>query len=151
MKKLIVIISTLFLINIVTGCEVVTGEYKEGTYFGYSYDSEYDAYATAVIYVDSTGSIKSVFIDTTYINKEKSSTTLSTKRVEGDDYKMKIYNSNAAGEWYEQVEKIEKYVVENQKLDVELDNSGKTDAISGATINISPIKEAVNNAIKNAK
>ena len=151
MKKLIVIISTLFLINIVTGCEVVTGEYKEGTYFGYSYDSEYDAYATAVIYVDSTGSIKSVFIDTTYINKEKSSTTVSTKRIEGDDYKMKIYNSSAAGEWYEQVEKIEKYVVENQKLDVELDNSGKTDAISGATINISPIKEAVNNAIKKAK
>lgn len=151
MKKLIIIISTLFLINVVTGCEAVTGEYKEGTYFGYSYDSEYDAYATAVIYVDSTGSIKSVFIDTTYINKEKSSTTVSTKRVEGNDYKMKTYNQAAAGEWYEQVEKIEKYVVENQGLDVKLNNEGKTDAISGATINISPIKEAVDNAIKQAK
>lgn len=151
MKKIIIIISTLFLINVVTGCEAVTGEYKEGTYFGYSYDSEYDAYALAVVYVDNTGTIKSVFIDTTYINKEKSSTTVSTKKVEGDDYKMKVYNQSAAGEWYEQVEKVEKYVVENQKLDVELNSEGKTDAISGATINISPIKEAVNNALKQAK
>lgn len=151
MKKIIIIITTLFLINVVTGCEAVTGEYKEGTYFGYSYDSEYDAYALAVVYVDSTGTIKSVFIDTTYINKEKSETTVSTKKVEGNDYKMKVYNQSAAGEWYEQVEKVEKYVVENQKLDVELNSEGKTDAISGATINISPIKEAVNNALKQAK
>lgn len=151
MKKLISIITILFLINIVTGCEVVTGEYKEGTYFGYSYDSEYDAYATAVVYVDETGSIKSVFIDTTYINKEKSATTVSTKRIEKDDYKMKVYYQQAVGEWYEQVEKIEKYVIENQKLDVELNSEGKTDAISGATINISPIKEAVNDALKQAK
>lgn len=151
MKKLIVIISALFLINVVTGCETVTGEYKEGTYFGYSYDSEYDAYATAVVYVDSTGSIKSVFIDTTYINKEKSESTVTTKRVEGNDYKMKVYYPSAVGEWYEQVEKVEKYVVEHQGLDVELNSEGKTDAISGATINISPIKEAVNNALKQAK
>lgn len=151
MKKLILILTTLFLMNIVTGCEVVTGEYKEGTYFGYSYDNEYDAYATAVVYIDQTGSIKSVFIDTTYINKEKSSSTVSTKRIEKDDYKMKVYYPSAVGEWYEQVEKVEKYVVENQGLDIELNSEGKTDAISGATINISPIKEAVNNALKQAK
>lgn len=150
MKKFILFISTLFLVTILTGCEAVTGEYKEGTYFGYSYDSDYDAYATAVIYVDQTGSIKSVFIDTTYINKEKS-TAVSTKKVEGKDYKMKEYNSKAAGEWYEQVEKVEKYVLDNQGLDIELNEKGKTDAISGATINISPIKEAVNNALKQAK
>lgn len=150
MKKIVVLISLLFL-TFGTGCEVMTGDYKKGTYFGYAYDETYDSYATAVIYVDESGMIQSAFIDSTYINKEKSDTTASTKRIEGNDYNMKKYYPSAAGEWYEQAEALEKYIVEHQGLDVTLNEEGKTDAISGATINLTAIQEAVNNALKQAK
>ena len=150
MKKIGVLMS-LLLLMLGTGCEVITGNYKEGTYFGYAYDASYDSYATAVIYVDASGMIQSAFIDSTYINKEKSDTTASTKRVEGSDYNMKTYYPSAAGEWYEQAEALEKYIVEHQGLNVVLNEEGKTDAISGATINLTAIQEAVNNALKKAK
>ena len=150
MKKILVIAGFVLLI-LCTGCEIVTGTYNEGTYFGYAYDAEYDAYATSVIYVDASGTIQSVFIDTTYINKEKSETTVSTKRIEGNDYKMKTYYPMAVGEWYEQAEALEEYIIKNQGLNVTLDADGKTDAISGATINIAPIVKAVNNALEQAK
>ena len=119
--------------------------------FGTGCDSAYDSYATAVIYVDESGMIQSAFIDSTYINKEKSDTTASTKRIEGNDYNMKTYYPAAAGEWYEQAEALEKYIVEHQGLDITLNEEGKTDAISGATINLTAIQEAVNNALKQAK
>lgn len=150
MKKLGILISIVFIL-MGTGCEVVTGDYKEGTYFGYAYDSDYDSYATAVIYVDEAGTIKSAFIDSTYINKAKSETTASTKRVEGEDYNMKTYYPSAVGEWYEQAEALEKYIIQNQGFNVTLDANGKTDAVSGATINLNAISEAVNNALKQAK
>ena len=151
MKKLFIILFAITLLSIGTGCEIITGEYKEGTYFGYAYDADYDSYATTVIYVDEAGMIKSVFIDSTYINKSKSATTASTKRVEGDDYNMKTYYPSAVGEWYEQAEALEKYIIDNQGFDITLDNEGKTDAVSGATINLSAIVESVNNALKQAK
>lgn len=150
MKKLFLVLCSVILL-ISTGCEVVSGTYKEGTYFGYSYDEEYDAYATAVVYIDNGGMIKSVFIDTTYINESKSTTTVTTKRVEGEDYNMKTYYPSAVGEWYEQAETLEKYIIDNQGFEVVLDAEGKTDAISGATINIAPIQKAVNNALEQAK
>lgn len=150
MKKMILVLCLITLL-LSTGCEVITGTYNEGTYFGYAYDEEYDAYATSVIYVDSTGTIKSVFIDTTYINKSKSETTVTTKRIEGEDYNMKTYYPTAVGEWYEQAEALEKYIIANQGFNVTLDSKGKTDVISGATINIAPIYEAVNNALEQAK
>lgn len=151
MRKLGLILCAVFLLSVGTGCEMVTGEYKEGTYFGYAYDADYDSYATTVIYVDDAGMIKSVFIDSTYINKAKSETTASTKRVEGNDYNMKTYNQKAVGEWYEQAEALEKYIIENQGFNITLDSNGKTDAISGATINLGAIAESVNNALKQAK
>lgn len=151
MKKLGIILCAIFLLSMGTGCEVVNGQYKEGTYFGYAYDEQYDSYATTVVYVDATGMIQSVFIDSTYINKSKSSTTASTKRIEGDDYNMKKYNQSAAGEWYEQAKSIEQYIIENQGFPATLDANGKTDAVSGATINLSAIVESVNNALKQAK
>ena len=151
MKKFILGALAILAIVLLSGCEVESGEYKEGTYFGSAYDSSYDAYATAVVYVDDKGMIKSVFLDTAYINEKKSETTVSTKKVEGDDYNMKKFNAAAAGEWYEQVGAVEKYVVEHQGWDVTLNESGKTDAISGATINLAPIEEALLNALNQAK
>ena len=114
----------------------------------FHYDSSYKLAECEYgdFYIASRGELKC-----TYINKEKSDTTASTKRIEGNDYNMKTYYPSAAGEWYEQAEALEKYIVEHQGLDVTLNEEGKTDAISGATINLTAIQEAVNNALKQAK
>ena len=159
MKKfLIVLIMVLFL----TGCEIEKerpqeekGKYREGTYFGYAYDKSYDAYATAVVYVNENGVIKSVFIDSTYINKTAPTTT-TTKKIVGPGYGMKTTSSKmgkieGGAEWYEQMGAVEKYVVEHQGLDINLDENGKTDAISGATLNLKPSYEAIINALNQAK
>ena len=159
MKKLVIL---LIMIVCLTGCEIEKektveekGNYKEGTYFGYSYDKAYDAYATAVVYVNENGFIKSVFIDSTYINKQAPTTT-TTKKVVGNGYGMKETSGKmgkieGGAEWYEQMGAVEKYVVEHQGIDITLDENGKTDAISGATLNLKPTYEALVNALNQAK
>ena len=151
MKKYLILLCALFIVGLmVTGCEKVNkGNYKEGTYFG----SVVDDYggsknlATAVIYVDSNGMIKSVFLDTTYV-KDNANTT---KKALKDDYGMKS-RSEVKKEWYEQVELIEKKVVENQGISfINLDSNGKTDAIAGVTIKIDALYKALNNALEKAK
>ena len=88
--------------------------------------------------------IESVYLDTTYQG--------STKKTLKDNYNMKKFNSAAAGEWYEQVEKLEKAVVENQGTDfLNLDSEGKTDAVSGCTIKIDALVKALNKALDQAK
>ena len=63
MKKYVLVLAAFLLF--LTGCEVAKeGNYKEGTYFGtyeYEYSGQKDV-ATAVIYVDANGMIKSCFI-----------------------------------------------------------------------------------------
>jgi len=68
------------------------------------------------------------------VDDEGKATPLSKKAM-GDDYGMKAYGG-AALEWYEQAAAVEAYILENQSLDVELDESGHTDAVAGATIHI---------------
>ena len=64
---------------------------------------------------------------------------------------MKKYTPNAAGEWYEQVEKLEKAIVENQGLDfLNLNADGKTDAVSGCTIKIDALYNAAKEALEKA-
>ncbi len=151
MKKYFGIFCALVLcLLLFTGCEKVsTGEYKEGTYFG-TYEDTYggsNAVATAVVYVDSTGMIKSVFLDTTYTKDE----VLTTKKTLGDDYGMKSH-SEAGKEWYEQVNLLEAKVVENQGISfIELDEDGKTDAVAGVTMKINALYKALENALEQAK
>jgi hypothetical protein len=163
MKRVLYLLPVLIVMLVITGCEkekvreeAKKGNYKEGTYFGYAYDKSYDAYASAVIYVDSNGMIKSVFIDSTYINKNKSATTTTTKKITGDEYGMKKVSATkgkieGGAEWYEQMNDVEKYVIDNQGINITLDDTGHTDAISGATINLAPTYEALTNALNQAK
>ena len=61
------------------------------------------------------------------------------------------YGSNV-GEWYEQVEALEKNVVDNQGLDgIKMNADGYTDAVSGCTIKIDALYEALEDALKKAK
>ena len=64
----------------------------------------------------------------------------------GSEYGSKV------GEWYQQAEALEKYVVDNQGIDnLKLDESGHTDAVSGCTIKIDALYSAINNALNQAK
>lgn len=150
MKRYLGLIALLLCFFVVTGCEKVgNGNYKEGTYFG-SYIDDYGsdpAVATAVVYVDESGMIKSVFLDTTY----KKDDTLTTKKTLGNDYGMKVA-SEAGKEWYEQVNLIESKVVENQDIAfITLNDDGKTEAIAGVTMKVNALYQALNNAIEQAK
>ena len=151
MKKYLgLMLGLLLCFFVLTGCEKVEkGNYKEGTYFG-TYTDDFGsnpAVATAVVYVDANGMIKSVFLDTTYLSGEAT----ITKKAMSDDYGMKKA-SESGKEWYEQVELIENKVVENQEITfITLDTEGKTDAIAGVTMKVNALYQALNNALEKAK
>ena len=151
MKKYLgLFLGLLLCFFVVTGCEKVeNGNYKEGTYYG-SYIDTYgvtSSVATAVVYVDESGMIKSVFLDTVY----KKGDVLTTKKTLKDEYGMKP-NSEVSKEWYEQVNLIEAKVIENQNITfIGLNSDGKTEAIAGVTMKIDALYNALNNALEQAK
>lgn len=144
MKKVLLSLCALVFIISICGCEKVG--YKEGTYEGSvidNYNNEENT-ATAKVVINKSGKIESVYLDTTYHG--------STKKELGYDYNMKKYNPSAAGEWFEQVEKLEAAIVENQGTEfLNLTEDGKTDAVSGCTIKVDALVKAVNNALEQAK
>lgn len=152
MKKIFIIGILLIVGLFATGCEKVSeGKYKEGTYFASVIDNynNQENEATATIYVNEQGVLKSVVLDTTY-PKEKGSTT---KKALGNDYNMKKYSS-ATKEWFEQIELLEKKILDEQGIDfikwTDTENS-TTDSVSGVTIKIDALYKAVDNALKQAQ
>ena len=158
MKKLGFIVASLLLI-ITTGCEKVenAGVYKEGTYFGFAQSESYGKVytTTAVIYVNTSGNIASVYLDSTY-EKDGISTT---KKTLGDDYAMKETSASigvipGGAEWYEQVEALEAKIIEEQGTDFvtwSKEDSSKLDAVSGVTIEATDFIKAIDNALVSAK
>ncbi len=158
MKKISVLLLVIFIL---CGCEKVEkeGNYKKGTYMGaVTYESYGQQYVTtATIYVGDSGNIESCFIDSTY---EKDG-VITTKKTLGDNYAMKETSANigvipGGAEWYEQIEKIEEKVVEEQNLDwVKWKDETKTkldlDTISGVTITADSYINAVDQALNQAK
>ena len=147
MKKRLCLVTVLGL-ELLSGC---TKWYKEGVYTGTATDSYggQNNTATAVVTVDKNGKITDVNLDTTY-TKDGVETT---KKKLGDAYGMYgVEYGSKVGEWYTQVEALEKNVVDNQGLDkVKLDSDGYTDSVSGCTIKIDALYEALDNALKQAK
>lgn len=147
MEKKIVILSMVSLL-LLGGC---SKGYKEGVYTGTVTDSYggQDNTATAIVTIDSNGKITDVDLDTTYTKDG----VATTKKTLGSEYGM--YNNpygSTIGEWDTQAKALEDYVVKNQGIDdIKLDEDGKTDAVSGCTIKIDALYEAINNALKQAK
>ena len=139
----------LFALILLVGC---SKGYKEGEYTGTAIDSYggQENTASAKIIIDSEGKITDVYLDTTYTTEDGVKTT---KKALKDDYGM--YNhpyGSKVGEWYQQVEKLEKAVIDNQGIDfINLDDSGKTDAVSGCTIKIDALYKALEDALNQAK
>lgn len=147
MKKNLCLLAVIGVL-LLSGC---SKGYKEGVYTGTANDSYggQDNTATAIVTIDSNGKISDVDLDTTY-TKDGVETT---KKALGSEYGMlgNPYGSTT-GEWYQQVEALEKYVVDNQGIDkINLDEDGKTDAVSGCTIKIDALYEALDSALKQAK
>ena len=146
MKKIKLL--TFLFIAIVAGFILSSNvfAFEEGEYIGSvvdTYNNENNV-ATAKITINSKGKIESVYLDTTYQG--------TTKKELKDDYNMKKFNSKAAGEWYEQVEKLEDAIVEHNGVGfLELNEDGKTDAVSGCTIKIDALVRAVEDALNKAK
>lgn len=146
-NKKIILIGVIGL-ALLSGC---SKGYKEGIYTGTAIDSYggQNNTATAIVTVDKNGKITDVDLDTTY-TKDGVETT---KKKLGDSYGM--YggeHGSQVGEWYQQVEALEKNVVDNQGLDkIKMNDEGYTDAVSGCTIKIDALYEALENALKQAK
>ena len=146
MKKALSLLMAGLVLFTVTGCEKVKGIYKEGTYEADVVDpyNNEGNHATAKVVINKEGNIESVYLDTTYQG--------TTKKALKDDYNMKKYNSAAAGEWYEQVEKLEAAIVENNGIDfIKLKEDSTTDAVSGCTIKVDALVEATKQALAQAK
>lgn len=143
--KYLICIFALFLL---VGC---SKGYKEGEYVGTAIDSYggQENEATAKVTIDSEGKIAGVFLDTTYtVDGVK-----TTKKTLGKDYGMLNHPyGSTVGEWDEQVKKLEQAVVENQGIDfLNLNDDGKTDAVSGCTIKIDAMYEALEDALEQAR
>lgn len=150
MKKKICLLGVISL-ALLSGC---SKGYKEGVYTGTATDTYggQNNTATAIVTVDSNGKITDVKLDTTYTTSDGVETT---KKTLGDAYGMKTGNSSygtAKYEWYEQVEALEKAIVDGQGLNsIKLNDEGYTDSVSSCTIKIDALYNAVNSALEQAK
>lgn len=147
MKKYLSLVLAFVVLFTMAGCEKVGSiVYKEGTYTADvvdPYNNEGNI-ASAIVVINSDGKIESVYLDTTYQG--------STKKTLKEDYNMKKFMPSAAGEWYEQVEKLEAAIVENNGVDfITLKDDSTTDAVSGCTIKVDALVDATRQALEKAK
>ena len=78
------------------------------------------------------------------VDDEGNATPLSKKAI-GDDYGMVAFG-DAQAEWYEQAASMEAYILANQALEVTLDDTGHTDAISGVSVHVNEFVDIFNQA-----
>lgn len=109
-----------------------------------------------------TGSNGDVTTATVKVDRDKiTSVSIDTKQKDSDKTKKELkeqYNMKKASpikkEWYEQVLTLENYIKENGVDAIKLNNEGKAtneDLVTGCTISISDMVDAVKEAQKNAK
>ncbi len=163
MKKLALFLGVLLVISIIAvGCggndnpvdkkdngdtEVV--EYKDGKYFAMqdSFDEK-----TGWKYEVTVNVEDSKIVEVNWSATHKDGGTDKKTRSEDGEYGM-VQNGNAQWPWHEQAQKVEEYLVETQDpTDIEyIDDEGRTDAISGASINVKKFFELAEEALKGAK
>jgi len=144
-KYLVCVFALIFLVGCNKG-------YKEGEYTATAIDNYggQENTASAKVTIDENGKITDVYLDTTYTTADGVKTTKKTLK---EDYGMLNHPyGSTVGEWYQQVEKLEQAVIANQGINfLNLDEDGYTDAVSGCTIKIDAMYEALENALNKAK
>lgn len=163
-KKLVIIHVVAVLILIVIAATVYIlanpkGDYKEGTYLGAAGSH------TASVYVDKNGMIKSVLIDSAYLQYNTDGTCKytktsysgkvecisTTKQILKEEYGMKVA-SPISKEWMEQANDLGAKIVEEQGTKwIKVNEDGSTDSISTVTVTVDEMVEAVNDALKQAE
>lgn len=121
---------------------------------------------TAEKEIDNHGSTEKVTVEVTLEGDKVTEITIdetyngqtTTKRTLGEDYGMKSTSASIGkiengGEWYEQADYLQNYIIENGVDAVELDESGYPtgDLTAGCTINLTNIMATINEAIENAE
>lgn len=144
MKKALIAFGAAALL--LAGCSNGTSGSDENNAAGTTNSAtvETDGSETTATITKEDGKITGVDIDV--VDAEGNS-----KKDLGDDYNMKEA-SPIGKEWYEQVQFLEKYIMENGVDAVKLDDKGyaeNEDVKSGCTINLTDIMKAVDEA--NAK
>lgn len=82
------------------------------------------------------GTIMDVNLNAITATTDDDGNMLSKKEL-GDDYGMKE-KAGSEYEWYEQAASIEDFILETQGIDLAFNDEGKTDAIAGVSITVSP-------------
>lgn len=141
MKKTIGLLLALFLVACGSG-EVIKSEGKSEFV---DRNGEKQVVNASVEVKDEK--IVSISIDETYtVNGKK-----TTKKTLGDEYGMK--GESTKGEWYEQINHLEKQLIGTDG-DIELDEKGiakDSDVLSGCTIVLTNIEDAVEDAMDRTK
>jgi major membrane immunogen (membrane-anchored lipoprotein) len=117
--------------------------YEDGVYFAQAEFSENSGWKDVVVFEVEDGEITMVEWNAAH---EQNGPPKDTRSRQGD-YGM-VENSDATLHWYEQAEATEQWLIENQDIDqLELDDEGRPDAISQATIRVGGFKSLVQEAL----
>ena len=119
-------------------------DYEDGVYFAQANEfSESSGWKDVVVLEVEDGEITMVDWNAAH---EQNGRPKEIRSRQGD-YGM-VANSDATRYWYEQAESVEEWLLENQNIDeLELNDEGRPDAISGATINAGGFKSLVQEAL----
>lgn len=119
------------------------GGYEDGVYFAEGEFSENSGWKDVVVFEVEDGAITTVEWNAAH---EQNGRPKDIRSRQGD-YGM-VENSNATLHWYEQAEATEQWLIENQDIgELELDDEGRPDAISEATIRVSGFTSLVQQAL----
>ncbi len=121
-----------------------TVKYEDGEYSAAASEFDTSGYRPTVKVVIKDGEIQSVDCDA----DKKGGGTKKTESENGN-YNMKL--GGAQYEWHEEIAFFEEHVKENGVADLNLNDSGKTDAVAGCTIVVSEYVELINQALNKAK
>ena len=122
---------------------VGTDGYEDDVYFAQAGFSEDSGWKDVVVFEVEDGEITTVEWNAAH---EQNGRPKDIRSRQGD-YGM-VENSNATLHWYEQAEAVEEWLLENQNInELELNDEGRPDAISRATIRVSGFTSLVQEAL----
>ncbi len=114
--------------------------FADGFYFAESADFDDSGYKTTASVMVMDGKITEVTIDA-----YKEDGTTKREAVESGEYDMSV--AGAEKSWTEQADLFGEYIVSSQETSVDVNDEGKTDAVSGVTIAVSGYMDLVNEAL----
>lgn len=118
--------------------------YKDGEYKASADNYDDQGYKPTVKIVVDNGVLYSVDCDAESKNE-------GTKKADSESGQYNMKQGGSQYEWHEEIAFFEKHVVKNGVESIRLDDSGKTDAISGCTIAVKEYVDLIKEALNKAK